>query len=85
VSATVVLRAYQGQTGRWDTVEIDLRSTDGAAFTFRIRSKSSAILPLAVAAELAFRLYPDPIVDGVADPLLAAKVSLGGLHRDVTK
>jgi hypothetical protein len=32
-----------------------------------------------------FRLNPDSIINGVANPLLAPKVSLCGLHRHVSK
>jgi hypothetical protein len=45
----------------------------------------SAILRLAVRTHSGFRLYPDPIVDGVANPLFAAKVSFRCLHRHMSK
>lgn len=32
-----------------------------------------------------FRLDAHPVVNGVANPLLAAKISLGGLDRHVSK
>ena len=51
----------------------------GIAF-FRIVPVSSATRPLAVRTHSAIRLNPDAIVDGVANPLLAAKVSLGCLY-----
>jgi len=50
-----------------------------------VASESSAIRPLAVRTHSAFGLDPDAIVDGVANPLLAAKISLGRLHRHVSK
>jgi hypothetical protein len=46
----------------------------------RIVPVSSATRPLAVRTHSAIRLNPDAIVDGVANPLLAAKVSLGCLY-----
>lgn len=44
-------------------------------------SVSSATRPLRVRTSARFRLDSDSIVDGIADPLLAAKVSFGCLHR----
>jgi hypothetical protein len=45
----------------------------------------SAIRPLGVRTRLTFRLNPDAIINGVADPLLAAEVSLRRLHRHMSK
>jgi len=47
----------------------------------RIAGGLSAIRPLHVRAASKFRLNADSIIDGVANPLLAVKISLGGLHR----
>jgi hypothetical protein len=45
----------------------------------------SAIRPLRARTDSTFRLDSDSIGDGVADPLLAAKVSFGCLHRYMAK
>src|SRR5947209_3271498 len=42
---------------------------------------SQATRPLRARTGSTFRLDADSIIDGVADPLLAAKVSFGCLHR----
>jgi hypothetical protein len=52
---------------------------------FQLPTGLSAFRPLAVRTHSAFRLDPDGIVDGVANPLLAAKISLCRLHRHVSK
>lgn len=55
----------------------------GEGFSFRIVPLWSAIRPLAVLTHSTFRLDPDAIIDGVANPLLTAKISLGRLNRHV--
>jgi hypothetical protein len=45
----------------------------------------SAIRPLRARTDSTFRLHADSIIDGVADPLLAVKVSFGCLHRYMAK
>ena len=47
----------------------------------RVASDLAATLPLRARTGSTFRMNPVSVVDGIADPLLAAKVSFGGLHR----
>ncbi len=48
-------------------------------------SGRSATRPLRVRAVSKFRLDADSIINGVADPLFASEISLGCLHRHMSK
>jgi hypothetical protein len=48
-------------------------------------SSSSATRALTIRTHSTFRLNPDPIINGVANPLLAAKITFGRLHRYMSK